>query len=180
MSGVDADTLRLAGFCDEFSNMPEKNQFKVIEKMQTVCIFNMDFEEDLPVFDSSETKEQLMSLSSEFDDYEVLLVGSEEADSDPQLKCVMKTQRQDDPSDPRNAGLCLLGPTMHKPYRVIIIFADTRKAVKNEFSDIRVNDWGESYLSDEFDTEEERERFVHRLQLGGNVDESVGDRIIYY
>ena len=67
----------------------------------------------------------------------------------------------------------------HKPYRVLIVFADTRKAVNDEFNDdICVNEWGESYLSDEFDTKEERELFV--LQLMDCIDESVGDRIIYY
>lgn len=181
VSSVDADNLRLAGFCDDFSKMPEKNQFKVIETLHTVSIINMDFVDDLPVFDSSQTKEQLISLPSAYDDYEVLLVGGEETNSEPQLKCVMKTQRLDDPSDPRNAGLCLLGPTFHQPYRVLIVFADTRKANKIECGDdISVNEWGEPYFSDEFDTKEEMENFVHHLQNVGKIDESVGDRIIYY
>ena len=176
---VDADNLRLAGFCDEYSKMPEKNQLMVIEESKNVCIFNMDFEDDLPVFGPSETKDKILSLPSEYDDYEILLVGGEEIDCEPELKSVMKTRRLDDPSDSRNAGLCLMGPMFHKPYRVIIIFADTRKAVNDEFNeDICVNEWGESYLSDEFDTKEERERFV--LQYKERIDESVGDRIICY
>ena len=100
-------------------------------------------------------------------------------DCEQELKSVMKTRRLDDPSDSRNAGLCLMGPMFHKPYRVLIVFADTRKVVNDEFDDdICVNEWGESYLSDEFDTKEERERFV--LQYRERIDESVGDRIICY
>ena len=178
VAGVDAENLRLAGFCDEYDKMPKKNQFKVIEQMQAVCIFNMNFVDDLPVYGPSETREQILSLSSDYDDYEVLLVGSEEVNMEPELKRVMKTRWLDDPSDPRNAGLCLLGPMYHKPYRVLIIFADTRKAINDEFKDnICVNEWGESYYSEEFDTEEEREQYI--LRHKGIVDESVGDRIIY-
>ena len=178
VANVNADNLRLAGFCDDYNKMPEQNQFKVIEQMKTVCIFNMDFEDDLPVFGPSETKEQILSLSSEFDDYEVLLVGGEEVDCEPELKRVKKTRRLDDPSDSCNAGLCLLGPMYHSQYRVLIVFADTRKAKEEDMDDICVNEWGEAYLSEEFDTTEEREQFV--LQHREFIDESVGDRIIYY
>ena len=38
---VDADNLRLAGFCDEYSKMPEKNQLMVIEESKNVCIFSL-------------------------------------------------------------------------------------------------------------------------------------------
>ena len=178
VANVDTENLRLAGFCDEYDKMPKKNQFKVIEQMQTICIFNMNFVDDLPVYGSSETKEQILSLSSDYDDYEVLLVGSEEANREPELKRIMKTRRLDDPTDPRSSGLCLLGPMYHKPYRVLMIFADTRKAIADEFKDnICVNEWGESCYSEEFDTEEELEQYV--LRHKGIVDESVGDRIIY-
>ena len=66
----------------------------------------------------------------------------------------------------------------HKPYRVAIIFADTRKVWDTFIADSGYwdNTYCEAYVYDEFRTEQEREEFIH--QYADEIDQSVGDRVI--
>ena len=180
VADVNATNIRLGGFCDEYIKLHDELQIKVDEQCQKVKIVNTDFfDNSLPIFGASETKARILSLPEVYDCYEVLLCGLENADTtEIQVKCIKKAVRLDDPSDSKNAGLCLLGPVYHLPYRVAIIFADTRKAWDTFIADSNYwdNTYGEAYVYDEFRTEQECEEFIR--SFAEDIDESVGDRVI--
>ena len=180
VANINATNIRVGGFCDEYSNLHDELQIKVDEQYQEVQIVNTEFfDHSLPVFGASETKARILSLPEAYDDYEVLLRGLENATThEIHIKCIWKAVRLDDPTDDLNAGLCLLGPVRHLPYRVAIIFADTRKAWDLDIadSDYWDNTYGEAYVYDEFRTEQEREEFIQ--SYANDIDESVGDRVI--
>ena len=179
VANINATNIRVGGFCDEYSNLHDELQIKVDEQYQEVQIVNTEFFDNLPVFGASETKARILSLPEMYDDYEVLLYGLENATThEIHIKCIWKAVRLDDPTDNLNAGLCLLGPVRHLPYRVAIIFADTRKAWDLDIadSDYWDNTYGEAYVYDEFRTEQEREEFIQ--SYANDIDESVGDRVI--
>ncbi len=177
---INATNIRVGGFCDKFSKLHDELQILVNEQYQEVKIVNTEFfDHSIPVFGASETKARILSLSELYDSYEVLMHGLENADThEIHVKCIKKGVRLDDPSDSRNAGLCLLGPVRHLPYRVAIVFADTRKAWDPDMadSDYWDNTYGEAYVYDEFRTEQEREEFIQ--SYADVIDESVGDKII--
>ena len=176
---IEAPNLRLAGFCNDYNKMFEEHQIKVDIPRQRVCIINTLFEDDLPVFGPSETKARILSVPTEYDHYELILMGWEEQDINVIYpKRILKTERLDDPKDETNAGLRLLGPVYHLPYRVTIVFADTRMNAQAKYADLDfiVNSYEEAYISEEFETEEEREHFIK--EHADYIDESVGDRII--
>ena len=176
---IEAPNLRLAGFCNDYNKMFEEHQIKVDIPRQRVCIINTLFEDDLPVFGPSETKARILSVPTEYDHYELILMGWEEQDINVIYpKRILKTERLDDPQNDTNAGLCLLGPVSHHPYRVTIVFADTRMNAQAKYADLDfiVNSYEEAYISEEFETEEEREHFIK--EHADYIDESVGDRII--
>ena len=180
VANINATNIRVGGFCDEYSKLHDELQIKVDEQHQEVQIVNTEFfNNSLPVFGASETKARILSLPEAYDGYEVLLHGLENADTTVlYVKSIKKAVRLDDPADSQNAGLCLLGPVKHKPYRVAIIFADTRKVWDTFIADSGYwdNTYGEAYVYDEFRTEQEREEFIH--QYADEIDQSVGDRVI--
>ncbi len=180
VANINATNIRVGGFCDEYSNLHDELQIKVDEQYQEVQIVNTEFfDHSLPVFGASETKARILSLPEAYDDYEVLLRGLENATThEIHIKCIKKAVRLDDPINSQNAGLCLLGPVRHLPYRVAIIFADTRKAWDLDIadSDYWDNTYGEAYIYGEFRTEQEREEFIQ--SYANDIDESVGDRVI--
>ena len=180
VANINATNIRVGGFCDEYSNLHDELQIKVDEQHQEVQIVNTEFfNNSLPVFGASETKARILSLPEAYDGYEVLLHGLENADTTVlYVKSIKKAVRLDDPADSQNAGLCLLGPVRHLPYRVAIIFADTRKAWDLDIadSDYWDNTYGEAYVFGEFRTGQEREEFIH--QYADKIDRSVGDRLI--
>ena len=180
VANINATNIRVGGFCDEYSKLHDELQIKVDEQHQEVQIVNTEFfNNSLPVFGASETKARILSLPEAYDGYEVLLHGLENADTTVlYVKSIKKAVRLDDPADSQNAGLCLLGPVKHKPYRVAIIFADTRKVWDTFIADSGYwdNTYGEAYVYDEFRTEQEREEFIQ--SYANDIDESVGDRVI--
>lgn len=176
---IEAPNLRLAGFCNDYNKMFEEHQIKIDIPGQRVFIINTLFEDDLPVFGSSETKARILSVPAEYDHYELILWGWEEQDINViYVKRILKTKRLDDPNSETNVGLCLLGPANHHPYRVTIVFADTRMTAQARYADLDflVNSYDEAYIAEEFDTKEERENFIKEHAV--YIDESVGDRII--
>ena len=180
VANINATNIRVGGFCDEYSKLHDELQIKVDEQHQEVQIVNTEFfNNSLPVFGASETKARILSLPEAYDGYEVLLHGLENADTTVlYVKSIKKAVRLDDPADSQNAGLCLLGPVKHKPYRVAIIFADTRKVWDTFIADSGYwdNTYGEAYVYDEFRTEQECEEFIR--SFAEDIDESVGDRVI--
>ena len=180
VANINATNIRLGGFCDEYANLHDELQIKVDEQCQEVQIVNTEFpDHSLPVFGASETKARILSLPEAYDNYEVLLHGLENTTThEIHIKCIKKAVRLDDPINSQNAGLCLLGPVRHLPYRVAIIFADTRKAWDLDIadSDYWDNTYGEVYVYDEFRTEQEREEFIQ--SYADVIDESVGDKVI--
>ena len=177
VANINATNIRLGGFCDEYANLHDELQIKVDEQCKEVQIVNTEFtDHSLPVFGASETKARILSLPEAYDDYEVLLRGLVNATThEIHIKCIWKAVRLDDPTDDLNAGLCLLGPVRHLPFRVTIIFADTRKAWDLDIADADCWD-GEPYVFGEFRTRQEREEFLH--QYADKIDQSVGDRVI--
>ncbi|MBR6979373.1 MAG: hypothetical protein IKH88_06015 [Prevotella sp.] len=182
VANINATNIRVGGFCDEYSNLHDELQIKVNEQYQEVLIVNTEFSDhSLHVFGASETKARILSLPEAYNDYEVLLHGLENATThEIHIKCIMKAVRLDDPINSQNAGLCLLGPVRYLPYRVTIIFADTRKAWDLDIADPDYwdNTYGEAYVFGEFRTEQEREEFIQ--SYANDIDESVGDRVIRF
>lgn len=178
---IEAPNLRLAGFCNDYKKMFEEYQIEVDIPRQRVYINNdaITFEDDLPVFGPSETKARILSVPAEYDHYELILMGCEEQDTCVcHVKRVLKTERLDDPQNDANAGLCLLGPVAHSPYRATIVFADTRMNAQARYADLDFSEtsYCEAYITKEFETEEKRENFIK--EHADYIDESVGDRII--
>lgn len=175
---IEAPNLRLAGFCNDYKKMFEEYQIEVDIPRQRVYISN-DAIDDLPVFGPSETKARILSVPAEYDHYELILDGCEEQDINVcHIKRVLKTERLDDPQNDANAGLCLLGPVAHSPYRATIVFADTRMNAQARYADLDFSEtsYCEAYITKEFETEEKRENFIK--EHADYIDESVGDRII--
>ena len=176
---IEAPCLRLAGFCNDYNKMLDEHQIEVDTQRQKVILHNDDFEDDLPVFGPSETKARILSVPAEYDEFDIILHGQEEDGADGvRSKRVVSARRLDDPADPRNAGLCLLGPVWHAPCRVTIVFADTRINCRSKFIglDFYLNSDGEVCVSKDFDTEEERNAFL--AKHAGLIDESVGDSVV--
>ena len=176
VANINATTIRIGGFCEEYSQLHDELQLKTDERKRLILIVNTYFEEDLPMFGPSETKARILTLPEAYDSYEVLLQGLENAyTQDRHLKSIMKAVRLDDPSDSRNAGLRLLGPIFHLPYRVMIVFADTRP-YSSDVPKRMGRGCEETYIYDEFWTEQEREDFIR--SYADIIDESVGDRVV--
>ncbi len=174
---IDATNLRIAGFCDDYYKMPDELQIEVRTDCKEVGIYNTSFPNDeQKVFGPSETKARILLLPEEYDDYEVLLFGLENAETrNLNVKQVKKVVRLDAPGNPNHAGICLLGPVFHRRYRVVLIFADTRLC---EEEDYEMSHFDEPIICESFDTEEEREDFIR--SHADQIDESVGDRIVRF
>lgn len=180
VANINATTIRIGGFCEEYSQLHDELQLKTDEQKRLILIVNTDFEEDLPVFGSSETKANILALPEIYDNYEVLLHGKENSATDVLLlKKIKKAVRMDDPANAQDAGLCLLGPMFHLPYSVTIVFADTREESNVEKTEDLLNIYeqdDEIFIYHEFWTEQEREEFIQAH--AEFIDESVGDRVV--
>lgn len=180
VAGINAANIRLGGFCEKYKWLHDQLQIKVDKERKQVLLVNTFFDENLPVFNPSETKARILVLPETYDNYEVLLSGCENAKTDVILmKRIKKAIRMDDPANAQNAGLCLLGPVYHLPYSVTIVFADTRWESNVEKATDLLNVYeqdDEIFIYHEFWTEQEREDFIR--EHAEFIDELVGDRII--